>query len=87
MSYRQKHPRKNLLDAVIETQYHKWSDATRKTARSDAYRILEALVSDIGIEGVIDAMDRHGFDGAAYRYLIAPLFEEAVSRRPPTDDK
>lgn len=75
------------MEAVIAAQGDRWSDATRQTARSDANRILEALVSDIGVQGVIDAMDRQGFEGAAYRYLIAPLFDESASRRPPLKDK
>ena len=87
MSHRQKNPRKNIVEAVIESQTDKWSDATKQTARSDVNRILEALVSDIGVQGVIDAMDRQGFEGAAYRYLISPLFEESASRRPPPEDK
>ena len=87
MSYRQRNPRKNLLDSVVETQGEKWSQATIRTARSDAFRILEALVSDMGVDGVIDAMDRQGFEGTAYRYLIAPLFDEAVSRRPSPEEE
>ena len=86
MSHRQKNPRKNIVEAVIALQGDKWSEATRQTARSDANRILEALVSDIGVQGVVDAMDRQGFEGAGYRYLIAPLFEESASRHPPIMD-
>jgi hypothetical protein len=85
VSHRHKNPRKNIVEAVIASKSDEWGDATRQTVRSDANRILEALVSDIGIQGVVDAMDRQGFEGAAYRYLIAPLYEEAASRRPPRE--
>ena len=86
MSYRQRNPRKNLLEAVIEKQSAKWGDATGQTARSDALRVLEALVSEIGVEGTISAMDKQGFEGAAYRYLISPMYEEAESRRSLTEE-
>ena len=78
--------RKNILDAVFERRDDSWSDSTKETARSDAYRVLEALVSKLGVEDVIAAMDHQGFDGAAYRYLVVPLHEEAVSRRPPFEE-
>ena len=81
MSHRDKQPQKLIVEAVIEGKTNDWSESTQATARSDAQRILESLVSIYGVDNAIEAMNRQGFEGKAYRYLLTPLYREARSRR------
>ena len=43
--------------------------------------ILEALVAEVGIERAVQTLDNQGLAGYAYRYLLNPLFAEAIRRR------
>jgi hypothetical protein len=43
--------------------------------------VLEALVAEYGIDASVVALNNHGFRGDAYRYLLGPLYDEAVRRR------
>jgi hypothetical protein len=65
----------------MESKGDTWGDETRKVAQSDAQRLLESLVAEVGLEACEQALDRQGFKGSAYRYLVRPLHEEAVRRR------
>ncbi|MBM4032384.1 MAG: hypothetical protein FJ291_11425 [Planctomycetes bacterium] len=81
MSYRDRNPDRAIIEAVIQEQGSEWSRSTQDTARSDAQRILEALVAEVGIEGAVQALDRQGIAGYAYRYLLNPLYVAAMRRR------
>jgi hypothetical protein len=81
MSHRSNAPRPNIVQAVINAKGSSWSESTHKVARTDADRILESLVASLGVEACIQALDDQGLDGAAYRYLLVPLHEEAARRR------
>jgi len=81
MSHRDKQPQKLIVEAVIDSKEDDWSESTQETARSDAQRILESLVSVHGVDNAIEAMNKQGFEGKAYRYLLRPMYEEARSRR------
>ena len=82
MSQRGKQRQKLIVEAVIESHEGSWSESTKRTVRSDAHRILEALVAEFGVEKSILAMNKQGFEGKAYSYLIKPMYIEARSRRP-----
>jgi hypothetical protein len=82
VSQRGKQRQKLFVEAVIESHEGSWSDSTKRTARSDAHRILEALVAEYGVEKSILAMNKQGFEGKAYSYLLKPMHAEARSRRP-----
>jgi len=84
MSHRDKQPQKLIVEAVIENKKDDWSESTQATARSDAHRILESLVSMHGVDNAVEAMNKQGFEGNAYRYLLTPMYEEARSRRTST---
>ena len=81
MSHRDRSPEPVILTAVIETKGAAWGEETRKVAQGDAQRLLEALVAEVGLDGCVQALDRQGFKGAAYGYLLKPLHAEAVLRR------
>ena len=81
MSHRDTHPSRRIVDAVIDQKGDQWGESTRKVARSDAERILEALVAEYGVETAMLALDHQGFEGNAYRHLLTPLFQEAQRRR------
>lgn len=81
MSLRDKQRQKLIVEAVIENKGNDWSESTQVTARSDAQRILESLISEYGVDNAIEAMERQGFEGRAYRYLLDPMYREARSRR------
>jgi hypothetical protein len=49
--------------------------------RTDAERVLEAMIAEFGIEKAVIALDNQGFKGSSIRYLLSPLHEEAVRRR------
>jgi hypothetical protein len=50
MSFRMTHPMPAIIEAVIATEEADWNDATRQTARTDAQRILEALVAEVSVD-------------------------------------
>ena len=81
MSLRDKEPQKLIVEAVIKNKVNDWSKSTQVTARSDAQRILESLISEYGIDNAVEAMNKQGFEGKAYRYLLTPMYTEARSRR------
>jgi hypothetical protein len=81
MTHRKESREPIIITTVIEQKSGTWGDETRKVARTDAQRVLEALVAEYGIENTIRALDRQGFKGSAYRYLLKPLHTEAVRRR------
>ncbi len=82
MSSRDRHPRRTVVEAVIEKKGESWNDSTRKVVRTDAQRILESLIAEYGIEASVRAMEYQGFEGEAYRYLLGPLYDESIARRP-----
>ena len=82
VSSRDKNPRRTIVEAVIEKKGENWNDSTRKVVRTDAQRILESLIAEYGIEASVRAMEHQGFEGEAYRYLLGPLHDEAIARRP-----
>jgi hypothetical protein len=81
MSHRDKNPEPAIIEAVIRQKGSGWSQSTQDTARSDAQRILEALVAEVGVERAVQALDHQGIAGYAYRYLLKPLYAEAQRRR------
>ena len=80
-SWRRKHPNQLIIDAVMETKGVRWNAETRKVARTDSLRVLEAMVAEFGVNGAVQALDNQGFAGKAYRYLLDPLHDEAMRRR------
>ncbi len=85
MSHRGDHPLPRIVETVIKKKGGEWSPSSQETVRGDAEKILEALVAEVGVEATVQALDRQGFEGKAYRYLLTPLFEEAQRRRPSID--
>lgn len=81
MSHRDKNPERAIVEAVILEKGSEWRKSTQDTARSDAQRILEALVAEVGVEHAVQALDKQGIAGYAYRYLLNPLCAEATRRR------
>ena len=81
MSYRKHNHEKPIVAQVMEEKASSWSEETHKVALTDTQRILEALVADLGVNECVNAMDRQGFKGSAYTYLLNPLFIEAGRRR------
>ena len=79
MSVRDNQPRPVILDTVIRSKSD-WNDSTQKVARTDAQRVLEAMIAEYGIEGAVGALNNQGFEGEAYRYLLNPLHEVARTR-------
>ncbi len=72
---------RRIIEAVIAAKGDQWNSIPADTARSDAETILEAVVAELGVVPIVAALDRQGLKGKAYRYSIAPLVEEAQSRR------
>ena len=70
-----------IVQTVIEQKATSWKDETSKVARTDAQRILEAIVAEYGVENCVRALDNQGLKGVAYRYLLKPLYAEAQRRR------
>lgn len=85
-SWRRKHPNQLIIDAVTETKGAQWNAETRKVARTDSMRVLEAMVAEFGVNGAIQALDNQGFAGEAYRYLLDQLHDEAMRRRAASKD-
>ena len=71
---------KPIIDAVIDDQITIGQRGSDDPSRNDASCVLEALLAEYGIEAAVDALKRQGFAGD-YRYLIKPLYEEAILRR------
>jgi hypothetical protein len=81
MTHRDRNPEPLILPAVLENKGTDWGESTRQLALTDAQRVLEAMIAVFGVEGAVRALDHQGFKGDAYRYLLKPVYEEAVSRR------
>jgi len=69
-----------IIETIIKAKGDAWGESTQTTVRSDAQRILESLVAECGVDGTEAIMNKHGFEGAAYRYVIKPLYDEARVR-------
>ncbi len=80
-THRSKNPQSLILAEVNRIKAGDWSTSTEQTAATDAQRILEAMVAEYGVDAAIQALDNQGFQGKSMRYLLAPLFEIAISRR------
>jgi hypothetical protein len=81
MTRRSSKPEPLIVATVIAEKGSTWGEETRKVARTDAERILEALVAEYGVDAAMRALDNQGFKGAAYGYLLKPLQAEALRRR------
>lgn len=81
MSYRDQHPEPEIVDTVCRRKARDWKESSQRTAKLDAPKVLEALVAEYGVDASVRALSAQGFDGDAYRYLITPLHDEAVTRR------
>lgn len=81
MTHRKSNREPVIVFAVIEQKADSWSEETRKVARTDAQRVLEALIAEHGVEDAVHALDNQGLKGSAYRYLLKPLHAEARRRR------
>jgi hypothetical protein len=81
MAHRAKHPEPLIIPEVIANKGACWNEETQRVARSDAQRILESMVAEFGVEAAVSALNNQGFKGDAMRYLLNPLYEEAVRRR------
>ena len=81
MTHRDKNPEPLIVQTVIEQKGSIWNEETHRVVRTDAQRILEALVAEYGIEKSVCALDNQGLKGSAYRYLLKPLHDEAQRRR------
>ena len=81
MTHRKGNREPLILPTVIGLKGDAWGEETRKVARTDAQRILEALIAEYGVENAEQALDKQGMKGSAYRYLLKPLHVEAIRRR------
>ncbi len=81
MAHRDTHPEPGIVDKVLADKQAEWSEEKRARAGTDAQHILETLVAFSGVEGTVNALIGQGFDGDAMRYLLKPLYQEAVRRR------
>ncbi|MUK28399.1 hypothetical protein [Aliivibrio fischeri] len=81
MSYRGKNRLKPILDEVVNQKINSNEWLTDETARKDAIKILEAVISELGVEKCLAALDNQGFNGASYGYLLKPLHKEGMRRR------
>ena len=80
-SHRKLHPEPSIVPTVIAAKSASWGRETNRVAEADAQRVLEALIAEVGVEATVVAMNKQGFQGKAYRYLLVPLHAEAVERR------
>lgn len=81
MSYRGKNRLKPILDEVVNQKINSNEWLTDETARKDAIKILEAIISELGVDKCLAALDSQGFNSASYSYLLKPLHTEAMRRR------
>jgi hypothetical protein len=81
MTYRKKHPEPLIVSAVVENKRASWNAETQKVARTDAERVLEAMIAEFGVQKAVRALDNQGFRGDSLCYLLGPLYEEAIRRR------
>lgn len=81
MTHRATNREAPIVNSVIEQKADGWSEETRKVARTDAQRVLEALVAEYGVVSTMQALDNQGLKGSAYGYLLNPLYTEAQRRR------
>jgi hypothetical protein len=80
-SPRRSRPEPLIIPTVIAAKGVTWNAATAEVAATDAQRLLEALVAEVGVEGTVTALRNHGFDPTSYGYLLSPLHQEAADRR------
>lgn len=80
-SARRARPEPLIIPALIAEKGDSWNAATADVAATDAQRLLEALVAEVGVEGTVAALTNQGFDAKSYGYLLAPLHKEAIARR------
>jgi hypothetical protein len=73
---------KPLIDAVVSDPERRWDQSTRtpSTATTDANCVLEALLAEVGVDAEVAAVRNQGFNGDL-RYVIDPLYREAIKRR------
>jgi len=81
VTHRKINPEPQIISTVIEQKGNAWNEETRKVVRTDALRILEALIAEYGVENAVKAIDKQGMKGSAYLYLLKPLHAESVRRR------
>ena len=81
MTHRKANREPLLVPTVIAKKSESWGEETCKVARTDAQRVLEALIAEYGVENAVHALDKQGLKGSAYRYLLKPLHAEALRRR------
>ncbi len=81
MTHRKTNPLPVIIEAVIQNKADDWNNATATVARTDAQRVLEALIAEYGIDAALQALDNQGFTGKSVRYLLTPLHAEATARR------
>lgn len=81
MTHRKVNPEPQIVPTVIAQKGDDWNEETHKVVRTDAQRILEALIAEHGVENAVQALDKQGMKGSAYRYLLKPLHAEALRRR------
>ena len=80
-SPRRRQPEPLIIATIIDQKSLSWSDETRKVAGTDAERVLEALIAEVGIEGTRRALTNQGFKAESYGYLLNHLYTEAAARR------
>lgn len=76
---------KRRFPSIIETAIPSklgTAEITKKTFRSDAAAILEALMAEFDEHTVLNAMHHQGFEAKAYRSAIKALAAVAKERRP-----
>ncbi|HAI14571.1 MAG TPA: hypothetical protein DCM28_22890 [Phycisphaerales bacterium] len=71
---------KPIINKVIDDHVNSGQWHSDDPSRNDSSCVLEALLAEYGIDAAVDALKRQGFAGD-YRYLIKPLYEEAILRR------
>ena len=81
MTKRSKKPQTVIIEKVIEEKGSAWNESTQEVARTDAQRVLESLVAEHTVDEVEEALNRQGFKGDSYGYLLKPLSKLAKKRR------
>jgi hypothetical protein len=81
MAHRDTHPEPGIVDKIMADKATTWAEDVRQAAPTDAQSVLEALLAEYGVGAAVRALDNQGFLGEAMRYLLNPLYEEALRRR------
>ncbi len=81
MTKRSKRPLPVIIESLIELKGKNWNKSTQEVVRTDAQRILEAMVAEYGVDGAVKALQNQGFAADAYLYLLKPMDKEARKRR------